>query len=71
VAFDVASVVWIEVDEMGVEGESGKAEKEGAVWSEGMREVGVSGGCKESIESSAVCESTHDPSTSRWPFDQL
>ena len=43
-AFDVASVVWIEVDEMGVECESGEAEKQGTIRSEGLREVWLSGG---------------------------
>jgi hypothetical protein len=36
VAFDVTSVVWVEVYKMSVEGKSGEAEKKGAIRGQGM-----------------------------------
>jgi hypothetical protein len=63
VTFDVASIVWIEVNEMGVEGESGEAEQKGAVRCENMGEVGIPRGYEESVDSAEMCQSTHDPNT--------
>jgi hypothetical protein len=63
VTFDVASIVWIEVNEMGVKGESGEAEQKGAVRCEDMGEVGIPRGYEESVNSAEVCQGTHDPNT--------
>jgi len=49
VAFDVASIVRIEVDAVGVEGEGGEAEQKGTGRGKGMCKVTFVRSCRQSV----------------------